>query len=64
MTIRVGIRHGDQLLRTFTYRGASSLFIPNVGEQVVNPKNGGLMHVQRRTFDYGTDNLRVILDCS
>lgn len=64
MTIRVGIRHGDQLLRTFTYRGASSLFIPNVGEHVINPKNGGVLHVERRIFDYGTDNLRVTLECS
>ena len=64
MTIRIGIKHGDQVLRTFTYRGASSLFIPNVGEQVISPKTGAVLHVESRTFDYGTDNLRITLHCS
>jgi hypothetical protein len=63
MTTKIAIRVNDDRPRVFTFTG--NIAIPNVGEAVAHPRaNGTVITVQRRTFEYGDNRLRVTLDCA
>jgi hypothetical protein len=63
MTTKIAIRVKEDRARTFTFTG--TMTIPNVGETVAHPRaDGSLVTVQRRTFEYGDNRLRVTLDCA
>lgn len=63
MTTKIAIRVKDDRPRIFTFTGIMT--IPEVGETVANPRlDGTMVTVQRRTFEYGENRLRVTLDCA
>jgi hypothetical protein len=63
MTTKIAIRMMADRARVFTFTG--EVPIPNVGETVVHPRSDGtIVTVQRRTFEYGDNRLRVTLDCA
>lgn len=63
MTTKITVKVNQELVRTFTYTAAVP--IPELGETVVHPKSdGSIIQVQKRTFEYGEDRLKVILDCA
>lgn len=63
MTTKIAIRIKEDRARTFTFTG--NMTIPNVGETVAHPRaDGTMVTVQRRTFEYGENRLRVTLDCA
>jgi hypothetical protein len=65
MTIKIAIKVKEELVRTFTFSTQGSISLPNVGEIVAHPKSeGSFVTVQRRTFEYGEDRIRVTLDCA
>ena len=62
MTTKIAVRVNQESVRTFTYNG--QVPIPEIGESLVHPKSdGSSVSVQRRTFEYGEDRLKVTLDC-
>jgi hypothetical protein len=63
MTTKIAIRVKDERPRTFTFTG--NMTIPDIGEAVAHPRSdGSMVTVQRRTFEYGENRLRVTLDCA
>jgi hypothetical protein len=63
MTTKIAIRVKEDRARVFTFNG--EVAIPNVGEAVVHPRSDGtIVTVQRRTFEYGDNRLRVTLECA
>jgi hypothetical protein len=62
MTTKIAIRVREERSRTFTFTG--NIAVPNIGETVAHPRaDGTVVTVQRRTFEYGENRLRVTLDC-
>ncbi|HTW50152.1 MAG TPA: hypothetical protein VMD92_19495 [Acidobacteriaceae bacterium] len=63
MTTKIAIRVQEERARTFTFTG--NIAVPNIGETVMHPRSDGtVLTVQRRTFEYGENRLRVTLDCA
>jgi len=63
MTTKIAIRVKEERPRVFTFTG--EVPIPNVGETIAHPRSDGtILTVQRRTFEYGDNRLRVTLDCT
>lgn len=62
MKAAVSIRIDEELVQTVEYD--STVPIPDVGEEVVNPQTDGLVvKVLRRTFEYREGAVRITLDC-
>jgi hypothetical protein len=65
MTVRIVIRLGGEIVKTFTYTSGGNLPVPEVGETLANPNlDGSVLTVDRRMFEYGQDSFRITLDCS
>jgi hypothetical protein len=63
MTTKIAIRAKEDRPRVYTFTG--QVTVPNVGETVAHPRSdGSVLTVQRRTFEYGDNRMRVTLDCA
>lgn len=64
MTTKVAVKINQDVVRTFTYTTPGNITLPEVGETLVHPKvEGSTVTVQRRTFEYGEDRMKIVLDC-